>query len=187
MDVKEAIRKRRAYRSLEGAKIDNALVRDLAGSARLAPSCFNNQPWRFVFAHEPEVLQGLYSALSEGNRWAFRASMIVAVCARKQDDCIINEREYYLFDAGIATAFLVLRATELGLVAHAIAGYSPKKVRQILKIPDEYNVITLVIVGGHSSKINPELSEKQAREEVKRPRRLPLKELAYVNEFKEKN
>jgi nitroreductase len=49
MDVKRAIEERRAYRSLDPAGITDDLINDLAESARLAPSCFNNQPWRFVF------------------------------------------------------------------------------------------------------------------------------------------
>lgn len=44
MDVKEAIRERRAYRSLDPVEITESLIRDLAESAQLAPSCFNNQP-----------------------------------------------------------------------------------------------------------------------------------------------
>ncbi|MCK4297935.1 MAG: nitroreductase family protein, partial [Planctomycetes bacterium] len=49
MEVREAIERRRAYRSLDPAPISDELIRDLAESASLAPSCFNNQPWRFVF------------------------------------------------------------------------------------------------------------------------------------------
>ncbi|MBL7084201.1 MAG: nitroreductase family protein, partial [Candidatus Aminicenantes bacterium] len=49
MDITQAIRERRAYRSLEPVKITRGLIKDLARSTQLAPSCFNNQPWRFVF------------------------------------------------------------------------------------------------------------------------------------------
>ncbi|MCF8008335.1 MAG: nitroreductase family protein [Halanaerobiales bacterium] len=49
MDVKEAIEKRRAYRSLEPVKIDKMLIKELSEAASLAPSCFNNQPWKYVF------------------------------------------------------------------------------------------------------------------------------------------
>ena len=55
MNVKQTIQARRAYRSLEPVEITQELTRDLAESAQLTPSCFNNQPWRFVFAHDPEV------------------------------------------------------------------------------------------------------------------------------------
>ena len=56
MDVKEAIMTRRAYRSFVPVTITRELVEDLAGAAGLAPSCNNNQPWRFVFVYGPEAL-----------------------------------------------------------------------------------------------------------------------------------
>lgn len=129
MDVKEAIRNRRAYRSLEQVEITEELVRDLAECAQLSASCFNNQPWRYVFVYEPGKLKEMHAALSPGNERARNASMIIVVFSKRDDDCVIRDREYYLFDTGMATAFLILRATELGLVAHPIAGYSPKKTR----------------------------------------------------------
>ena len=64
MDVKDAIETRRAYRSLDPVEITEDLIRDLAGSARLAASCFNNQPWRFVFVYDPAVLKQMHGALS---------------------------------------------------------------------------------------------------------------------------
>jgi len=184
LDVIRAINQRRAYRSLEPVKITKDLIRDLAQSAQLAPSCFNNQPIRFVFVSGSKVLKDMHSALSAGNQWAFSASMIIAVFSKREDDCIIREREYHQFDCGLAVGFLLLRATELGLVAHPIAGFSPKKTKEILGIPEEYKVITLVIVGKHSEKISPILSEKQVEWEKKRPERFPLKKLAHFNRFK---
>ena len=183
MNVKQTIQARRAYRSLEPVEITEELIRDLAESARLTPSCFNNQPWRFVFAHDPEVLKKLHGAMSRGNDWVQAASMIIAVFSREDLDCRIKGRNYYLFDTGMATAFIMLRATELGLVAHPIAGYREDQVKEILDIPEDMRVITLVIVGQHSETISPLLSEKQVESEEERPERLPLEEFAYVNVF----
>jgi nitroreductase len=183
MDVKQSILERRAYRSLEPVEITNDLINDLVECTQLSASCFNNQPWRYVFVYDSKVLKKMHTALSSGNEWARNASMIIAVFSKKEDDCIIKDREYYLFDTGMATAFLILRATELGLVAHPIAGYSPKIIKEILHIPDDSKVITLVIVGKHSSKINPILTEKQKEQEKNRPQRLPIKKIAYINSY----
>jgi len=183
MNIIQTIQERRAYRSLEQVKITKELIRDLARSAQLAPSCFNNQPWRFVFVYEPETLKDMHAALSPGNEWAQSASMIIAVFSKKEDDCIIRDREYYQFDSGMGVGFLILRATDLGLVAHPIAGFSPKKTREILGIPEEYQVITLIIVGRHSEQINPVLSEKQVEAERTRPERMPLERFVYFNRF----
>lgn len=183
MDVKEAIEKRRAYRSLEPAEITEELVRDLAQSARLFCSCFNNQPWRYVFVYDPEILKKMHAALSQGNEWAKDASMIIAVFSKPEFDCVIKDRKYYLFDTGMATAALILRTTESGLVAHPIAGFDPKKTKEVLGIPEEMEVITLVIVGRHSETISRILSEKQVEAEKKRPERLALEKFVYINGF----
>jgi nitroreductase len=178
MDVHDAIESRRAYRSFERATSTEETARDLARHASLAPSCFNKQPWRYVFVYGHEMLGRLHGALAKGNEWAQAASMIVAVYSRKDLDCDVKGREYYLFDLGLSTAFLVLRATELGLVAHPIAGFDEGSVKEILGIGDEMKLITLVIVGVHSDAINDLLSEKQAEAEAERPERMPLEELA---------
>ena len=109
--------------------------------------------------------------------------LIVVVFSNIEDDCIIGDRNYYLFDTGMATGFLLLRATELGLIAHPSAGYNPKKIKDILKIPDKFNVITLIIVGKHSKTINPILSEKQKESEKDRPVRKKIDEFVYINRY----
>ena len=112
--------------------------------------------------------------------------MIIAVLGRKEDDCVIHDRVYYQFDIGMATCAMILRATELGLVAHPIAGYSPRKTWDILGIPDDVDVIALVIVGKHSNKINLVLSDKQVEAEKKRPERKNLKDFVYNNKYEGK-
>ena len=184
MDVIKAINERRAYRSLKPVKITEELIRDLVRCAGLSPSCFNNQPSRFVFVYEPEALKNLHVALSKGNEWAHSASMIVVTFSKKEDDCIIKDREYHQFDCGLAVAFLILRATELGLVAHPIAGFSPRKTKEILGIPDEYEVITLIMIGAHSEEMSPVLSDKQVEWEKRRPERFPFEKIAHLNRFK---
>ena len=186
MDVVQAIHQRRAYRSLDPINVDRELIQELAQSVQLAPSCFNNQPWRFVFVYEPSMLKKMQAALSPGNAWAHSASLIIAVFSRKEDDCIIKSRLYYQFDTGMGVGFLLLRATELGLVAHPIAGFSPKKTREILGIPDEYRMITLVIVGKHAKTLNPILSPEQKKSERSRPERKPTEEFVHLNRFQEK-
>jgi len=185
MDVKQAIYERRAFRSLDPVPITNELINDLAECAQLAPSCFNNQPWRFVFAYEPKTLEKLHSALSRGNAWGFTASLIVAVFSTKDYDCLVKGREYYLFDTGMATAFLILRATEMGLIAHPIAGFDEEIVKSVLEIPIDVTVITLVIIGKRADTINPLLSDEQVRRENKRPTRFPLEAFVHLNRFKE--
>lgn len=184
LDVKQAISERRAYRSLDPVKITEDLTRDLAESAQLAPSCNNNQPWRFIFVHDPEVLKRMHATFDRGNEWMRASSMIIAVVSNREYDCIVKDRVYYNFDTGMSVAFLILRATELGLVAHPVAGYNEDMVKEVLGIPKDMIVITLVNIGKNSNTITPVLSEKQVKNEKKRPERHPLEQFVYLNSYK---
>lgn len=184
MDVRDAIRSRRAYRSLDPVPLSDQELKELESAIQLAPSCFNNQPWHYVLVNDENKRKEMQNVLSTGNQWANHASLYIAVCAREQDDCVIYDRKYYLFDTGIATGFLVLRATELGFVAHPIAGYSPKKTRKVLGIPEDMQVIALVIVGKHKDVIREELSDKQIEAEHKRPKRKPIEQIIHYNNYK---
>lgn len=183
MNVTDAVHSRRAYRSLEPIEITPKIVDDLASHAQLSASCFNNQPWRYVFVYEREKLEEMFTALSRGNVWAHQSSMIIAAFSREEDDCVIRTRKYHHFDLGMATATMILRATELGLVAHPIAGFKPKKVREILDIPDDYRVLTVIIVGKKMEAIHPSLSEDQIEKEKNRPEREPLTKFAFHNRY----
>ncbi len=180
MTVQEAIEKRRAYRALASTEISDDLIKDLAHYASLAPSCRNKQPWRYIFIKSQEKLQEIFSALPEGNNWALRASLVIAVYSRKDYDCVLGEREYYLFDTGMATAFLILRATELGLVAHPIAGYNPQKAKEILGLEQNDNLIGLIIVGKHSTDYSILTNDWQKDQEHKRPQRMAFDEIAKI-------
>lgn len=186
MNVTDAIHTRRAYRSLEHVEITPEVVEDLARHAQLSASCNNNQPWRYVFVYDRERLEQMFTALSRGNLWAHQSSMIIAVFSKEEDDCVIRTRIYHQFDLGMATATMILRATELGLVAHPIAGFKPKMVREILGIPDGNTVLTLVIVGKKMDGIHSSLSEGQVERENIRPERHALEEFAFHNTYDSK-
>jgi nitroreductase len=183
VDVNEAIDSRRAYRSLAPVEVTDGMVATMSESAGLAASCYNNQPWRFVFVRNKDVLKRLHEALPRGNQWATAASMIVAVASKPELDCRIKGRDYFLFDTGMATAHMILAATELGLVAHPIAGYSQSAVKDVLGVPDDVTVIALLIVGKRSSDLSPLLSEEQAAAEKTRPERLPVEKIAFRDAY----
>lgn len=185
MDVKEAIEKRRAYRALGPVEITDGTIRELATAAQLTASCFNNQPWKFVFARSKGSLEKVQGCLSKGNEWVKNAAVIVAAFAKKESDCVIKEREYYLFDLGMAVSAMQLRATELGLVAHPIAGFDNEKTRLALGIPEGNLVLTLLIVGKKSADLSA-LTPQQAGMEAGRPPRLPLENIFSVDAYDEK-
>jgi nitroreductase len=75
----------------------------------------------------------------------------------------------------------------MNLVAHPIAGYSPEKVKEILKIPEDFNVITLIIVGKKSEKENNGLlNPHQVEAEKQRPERIPFERIFSLDTFDER-
>jgi nitroreductase len=183
MELKKAMGERRSFRALEPVQISEAMIEQLAWAASMAPSCFNKQPWRFVFVRSREMLEKVHGALSEGNEWARDASMLVVVASRKELDCIIRGRQYYQFDTGLAVSHLMLMATDMGLVAHAMAGFSPERTRKAIGIPEDMEVITILAVGKRSSTKTPNLSDEDWEMEDVRPGRLETREFAYMERY----
>jgi len=184
MDIKKAIELRRAYRSLDPVVFSREMIDDLAECARLTPSCFNNQPWNYVFVTDEDQLQNLFGCLSRGNEWIHKASMIAAVYGFKDKDCVVKEREYFLFDIGMSVGFILLRATEMGLVAHPIAGFNEECVKETLGIPMDARMITLINFGKKSDTLNPVLSDGQKLAEKERPPRKELSEFVHIDKVK---
>jgi nitroreductase len=184
LTLENLVNQRRAYRALEPVEITKELIEKAARIAQLAPSCNNNQPWRFVFVYEKELLTQLQNeSLNRGNAWAKAASLIIAVFSKDDMDCIIEDRKYFLFDTGMATSFMILYLTEQGLVAHPIAGFNPEIARKLLNIPDDMRLITLIIVGKKTDVIPDFFRDHQKRSEVERPKRKTMNEFIYMNRY----
>jgi glutaredoxin-dependent peroxiredoxin len=176
MDVKEAVNHRRATRALDQRPVDNDVINELVDAMRLSPSCNNNQPWRVIVARDLQSLSTVKGSLTKGNVWAQRAPLIFVICARLDDDCKLGDRrDYFLLSSGLAVGEMMLRATELGLIAHPIAGYDPVAIKQNLGVPEDYVLITLVIIGYPGTDVSM-LSEKQLLAEKERPPRKPVGE-----------
>ncbi|MDH3365181.1 MAG: nitroreductase family protein [Thermoplasmata archaeon] len=183
MEVAEAIRRRRAFRALDSQPIDRGSVSALIDAVMLSASCFNNQPWNLVFCSSEESLRGIRTALPKGNAWATKSPLIIVAASKEEEDCQLSDRRnYHLFDCGLAIGQMLLRATELGFVAHPIAGYDPSKVREVLGIPDDRIIITLVICGFHGQD-DTLLSDKQREAERERPRRKAIGENFHSNKW----
>jgi nitroreductase len=181
VDVEVAIKTRRAKRALSTKEIPIEILNKMVEAMRLSPSCNNQQPWRVIAVRTPEKLDALKEALTKGNVWAKRSPMILAICSKPDDDCMLSDnRNYFLFGCGMSIGLMMLQATELGIIAHPIAGYDPLKVKEVLDVPTEYTVITLVICGYLNGDLSM-LSEKQIALEQERPARKPIGENFFLD------
>lgn len=183
MELREAIEKRKAVRAFEAYEIGDEVIKDIAYLASRAASCANNQPWNFLFVRGKPQLETLHTALSGGNYWAKKASVIVAVFSKKELGCVTAGREYYLLGTGMALAHLILAAVEKGLSAHPIAGFDEERAKKILRLPGDMQLIALVAIGKQSDDLS-DLSEKHRTIETERSSRKPFEEFAWMDEYK---
>ena len=142
-----------AGRSIATDPLDEPVVADLMEAARLSPSCFNNQPWRFLFLEsDPARAKGV-EALSAGNvPWAGTAPLLILGYTRAQDDCIIKDgRRYHQFDLGLSVMNILLAATYHGLTARPMAGFSPAKAKELFGLEEPDEPLIMIAVGKPSS------------------------------------
>ncbi len=182
-EVLAPIDRRRAHRALSDQPIPRSDLTTLLHAAHLAPSCANNQPWRFIVVNaEPELSQ-LKEHLSAGNYWAEPSPCIIAITSKSDLDCQIPDgREYHAFGCGMAAMNLMLQATELGLIAHPIAGYRQAPIKPLLRVPEAYAVLALVVLGFPSDD-HTLLSEKHRQDERSARQRDPLESVVGWNRF----
>jgi len=150
--VVDLLHARGASRAFAATPLDGAIVDELVEAVRLTPSCYNNQPWRFLFCESEDARARGAECLAGPNRvWAERAPLLVFGHTRREDDCVLKDgRAYHEFDLGLATMNLMLVATHHGLLARPMAGFSPGKVRDAFGLDEDQAVLIAVAIGPQS-------------------------------------
>jgi nitroreductase len=172
-------------RSMSGEELANEELMSLFEAARWAPSSFNSQPWRFIYAkRNTEHWTRLLNLLYEGNRvWAKdAAALVVVVISRKTFEYDGRPSITHQFDAGAAWENLALEASIRGIVTHGMEGFDYKKARSDLAISDTYDVMAMIAIGkrGPREKLPPKLREKEFPNDRKH-----LSEIVMEGSFKE--
>lgn len=151
-------------------------------AARWAPSSYNNQPWRFIYArkNDPEW-DKFFSPLIEFNKsWCNKADTLVVVLAKKNFEHNDKPSLTAEFDTGAAWMSLALEANRLNIVAHGMQGFDYEAIRANLKIPDSYTVLAMVAIGkkGKIDSLPEELKSKETPSDRK-----PLKSIVNRGTF----
>ena len=141
--------RRFSSRNIVDQPVNQQQLMSLFEAARWAPSSFNNQSWRFVYAHKGSTRwQEFFETIDRGNQaWVKNAAVLMVVISKNTFDKTGKPSRTHSFDTGSAWENLALQGCELGLVVHAIEGFDYDKVRAILNIRAEYTIEAMVIVG----------------------------------------
>lgn len=131
--------------------VATADLRALAEAARWAPSCFGDQPWRFIFCSKSAdegAWDKAFSCLSEGNQpWCQHAPVLLISCTDTLFAHNDKPNSYGPYDTGAAAMSICLQAAALGLMTHQMAGFSPEKAREQFAIPERYLPLAMMTVG----------------------------------------
>ncbi len=162
MELKEVIRQRQSIRDYEDRPVPEGKLTNILEAARLAPSANNRQPWKFVVVKERKRRQELAQA-ANGQIFIGEAPIIIAAVATNVEHIMTCGVPSYAVDLAIAVDHVTLAAVDEGLGTCWIGAFSQQRVREILRIPAKYRVVTLLPLGfarkGKGMKIRKALEE----------------------------
>ncbi|BBL56744.1 nitroreductase family protein [Methylomonas koyamae] len=123
----------------------------LMEAARWAPSCFNDQPWRFIVCDkfsDGEAWQIALSAVAEKNRlWAHNAPVLLLAVAMNNFNHNGKPNRWAPYDTGAAALSICIQATALGLAAHQMGGFDADLARQSFGLPEDCTPMAMIAVG----------------------------------------
>ncbi len=136
-------------RAMTGEPLPQDQLNRLFEAARWAPSTYNEQEWRYLYAHRDSRHWPLFlNLLSEPNQiWCKNAAVLVVCCACRTMSRNGNPNPVCEVDLGLSMQNLLLQAVQMGLIAHAMAGFDRSKAKAELRIPEDHGVHAMIAIG----------------------------------------
>lgn len=174
-DINELIKERWSPKAFSSEPVEYEDIMAIIEAASYAPSCFNEQPWEFLVAFDEEELSITRQCINERNRlWADKAPVLIVVSARPIFEKNEKPNRWAAFDTGTAWGYMSLEAEKRGLISHAMGGFSRKKLRELISLPEETHLLAIIAVGKMGKKM--ELDE-MFRDEERPNERKPLEQV----------
>ncbi len=147
----------------------------LLEAARWAPSCFGDEPWRYVvcdrFADEA-AWHKAFACLGEKNqRWAKHAPILMLAASGSHFTHNGNPNRWGQYDTGAASENLCLQATALGLAVHQMGGFDADKAQKAFAIPEGFTPMAMIAIGypGDPATLDPEFYDREMVERARKP------------------
>ncbi|MBI3397967.1 MAG: nitroreductase family protein [Deltaproteobacteria bacterium] len=161
----ELYERRKSIREFLDKEIEKDKLERLIEALRRAQSAANRQPWHFIIIEKQDVKK-LYEVFTkEGFK---TAPLIIAACAEPQSAWLrkADGKNYAWVDVTIAITEMIGAATAEGLGTCWIAAIEPAKVREILGIPVNIEVVALIAVGYPKSPLVKEEKNRKPLEGI---------------------
>ncbi len=186
IEINELSKKRWSPRSYDANRpVSRQQILSLCEAARWAPSCYNDQPWKFIICDKftnKDAYDKLFSCLVELNQgWAVNAPVLIAVVATNNFSFNGKENRWAQYDCGAAAVTLAYEAVNQGLVIHQMGGFDAEKLMKEFSIPDDHTPMAVIAVG-YQSEIEKLSEQYQKTEKAERSRR-PLNENFYLSDW----
>lgn len=173
-------------RAFNQEEITEAELMTIFEAARWAPSSYNSQPWRFIYARRgTPAWDGFLDLLVPLNRsWAKDAAALVILISNPLmrppgADKDVPSHSHSL-DAGTASGFLALQANRLGWFVHGMGGFDMERASAELNVPAGHRVEAAYAIGrrGDPATLPDQLRAGEAPNDRK-----PLSELIFEGRF----
>lgn len=159
--INELIAERWSPRAFDPERaIDEDKIIALMEAARWSPSCFNEQPWRYIFCYKrsnEDAWQKALSCLTEKNQlWAKNAPLLILACAYNLFGHNSKQNRWAMYDTGAASENICLQATSMGMYAHQMGGFDIQLAMQQFSIPENVMPMAMIAAGymGDLSKLD---------------------------------
>ncbi|MGB4811438.1 MAG: nitroreductase family protein [Methylophilaceae bacterium] len=184
--IADVIANRWSGRAYDANKpVSHTQVISLLEAARWAPSCFGDQPWRFLVWNkhtDAKAWQQAFDCLVPGNQaWVKDAPVLLLTCADTLFGYNQKPNRWAQYDTGAAAENLCLQAEALGLMAHQMGGFDANAASKAFNIPEQFTLMAMISIG-HQADINTLSGEVLAREIAPRARR-SLQELFFSDRW----
>ena len=148
-DIHQIFVNRWSPRAMSGEEIGREDLMRLFEAARWAPSSYNNQPWRFLYAmRNTEHWETFFGLLVETNQmWAGDAAALIVIVSKTTFDHNGKPSRTHTYDAGAAWQSLALQGSLMDLVVHGMQGFDYDRAKEVLKVSDKFSVEAMAAVG----------------------------------------
>lgn len=151
-DIHELIARRWSCRAFDATRpVGREQIVSLLEAARWAPSCFGDQPWRFIVwdkNSDAAAWRKAFDCLGEWNQnWVKNAPVLILTTAASVFSKNGKPNHWGQYDTGAAAENLCLQAVAMGLMAHQMGGYDADKTRQVFNIPAQFACMAMIAVG----------------------------------------
>jgi nitroreductase len=170
--IHELLAKRWSPRAYDAKRnVSDAQLQALFEAARWAPSCNNDQPYRYLVwrrDRDPGGFEQAFACLSENNKkWVKNVPVLMLSCAGSIFGHSGKPNRFGAHDVGAASACLALQGVALGLAVHQMGGFDSAKARATFGIPEEYTPMAMIAVGYQAS---PDVLDEETKAKELRPR-----------------